>query len=123
MAALDSSTYLQISVMIPVSDSTERSSEDKSDPSSTWEVWDGIRTLCDYSPRLGVALDLTQPLPPPSAIKRWASEPTRQIIIPANVFVGNAKGYPVLSKPCQEFIKDQIKVCFFCCLIWLYLTH
>lgn len=123
MAALDSSTYLQISVMIPVSDPTERASEDKIDPSSTWEVWDGIRTLCDYSPRLGVALDLTQPLPPPSAIKRWASEPTRQIIIPANVFVGNAKGYPVLSKPCQEFIKDQIKVCFFCCLIWFYLIH
>ncbi|TIB95209.1 NPL4-domain-containing protein [Wallemia mellicola] len=118
MAALDSSTYLQISVMIPVSDPTERASEDKIDPSSTWEVWDGIRTLCDYSPRLGVALDLTQPLPPPSAIKRWASEPTRQIIIPANVFVGNAKGYPVLSKPCQEFIKDQIKT-----LPMIILTH
>ncbi|TIB36818.1 hypothetical protein E3P86_02369 [Wallemia ichthyophaga] len=117
MAALDSTSYLQLSVMIPVSDPAELEqsgvspalSEFKGDPSSTWEVWDAIRTLCDYSPRLGLALDLGQPLPPPCALKRWSSEPTRQIIIPANAFVGNAKGYPVLSKSCQEFIKEQIK--------------
>lgn len=121
MAALDSTSYLQLSVMIPVSDPAELEqsgvspalSEFKGDPSSTWEVWDAIRTLCDYSPRLGLALDLGQPLPPPCALKRWSSEPTRQIIIPANAFVGNAKGYPVLSKSCQEFIKEQIKVGFF----------
>ena len=31
------------------------------DPSSTWEVWDTIRTLCSYAPRLGLGLSSFKP--------------------------------------------------------------
>ncbi|CED84658.1 Protein kinase inhibitor [Phaffia rhodozyma] len=80
------------------------------DPSATWELWDVIRTMCGYNPRLSCTLDLTTPLPPsPGALARWASEPTRHILLPASSFISNAKGYPVLSKATQTFLKEVMK--------------
>ncbi|KAL7415886.1 PRMT5 arginine-N-methyltransferase-domain-containing protein [Mrakia frigida] len=80
------------------------------DPSATWEIWDCIRTICGYNPRLSLTLDLTTPLPPsPGALARWAAEPTRHILLPASSFISNAKGYPVLSKATQTFLKEVMK--------------
>ncbi|WVO17813.1 hypothetical protein L204_105511 [Cryptococcus depauperatus] len=80
------------------------------DPSSTWEMWDCIRTLCNYHPRLSVALDLTNPLPPSvGALARWTAEPVKYIWLPATSFIPNTKGYPVLSKACQAFIRGMAK--------------
>ncbi|WWC86067.1 uncharacterized protein L201_000938 [Kwoniella dendrophila CBS 6074] len=80
------------------------------DPSSTWEMWDCIRTLCNYHPRLSVTLDLTNPLPPSvGALARWTAEPVKYIWLPAGSFIPNAKGYPVLSKACQAFLRGMGK--------------
>ncbi|ADV21175.1 protein arginine N-methyltransferase 5 [Cryptococcus gattii E566] len=80
------------------------------DLSSTWEMWDCIRTLCGYHPRLSVTLDLTNPLPPSAgALARWSAEPVNYIWLPASSFIPNAKGYPVLSKACQAFIREMGK--------------
>ncbi|WWD18018.1 hypothetical protein CI109_102465 [Kwoniella shandongensis] len=80
------------------------------DPSSTWEMWDCIRTLCGYHPRLSVTLDLTNPLPPSvGALARWTAEPVKYIWLPAGSFIPNAKGYPVLSKACQAFLRGMAK--------------
>ncbi|WVQ85433.1 hypothetical protein IAT38_007598 [Cryptococcus sp. DSM 104549] len=80
------------------------------DPSSTWEMWDCIRTLCGYHPRLSVTLDLTNPLPPSvGALARWTAEPVKYIWLPASSFIPNAKGYPVLSKACQAFLRGMSK--------------
>lgn len=65
----------------------------------------------EYS-MLDAALDLTHPLPPShGALARWAAEPTRHILIPATSFINNPKGYPVLSKATQTFLKEVMKVC------------
>ena len=123
------------------------------DPSSTWEMWDTIRAMCGYHPRLSIcesysslcrnelallntmalamgrplsqpavavgsaicaetaALDLSNPLPPSAgALARWTAEPVKHIWLPATSFISNAKGYPVLSKACQAFLKGLVKV-------------
>ncbi|KAI0288002.1 PRMT5 arginine-N-methyltransferase-domain-containing protein [Russula brevipes] len=77
---------------------------------ATWEMWDAIRTICSYNPRLTLTLDLMPPLPSvPGVLNRWAAEPIRHLFIPASSFIANAKGYPVLPKGSQSFIRDVLK--------------
>nr|XP_019049064.1 protein arginine N-methyltransferase 5 [Kwoniella bestiolae CBS 10118]OCF27994.1 protein arginine N-methyltransferase 5 [Kwoniella bestiolae CBS 10118] len=133
-----SSAFTQISIRIPISDpminqanntnttsnpqnlriasgasstmSAKSTAGATGDPSSTWEMWDCIRTLCGYHPRLSVTLDLTNPLPPSvGALARWTAEPVKYIWLPAGSFIPNAKGYPVLSKACQAFLRGMSK--------------
>ncbi|RXK42065.1 protein arginine N-methyltransferase 5 [Tremella mesenterica] len=81
------------------------------DPCTTWEMWDYIRTVCGHDPRLSVTLDLTNPLPPSvGALARWTAEPVSYIWLPAGSFIPNAKGYPVLSKACQAFLRGMAKL-------------
>ena len=97
---------------------------------TTWEMWDTIRTICGYNPRLTLsqyasheriftagtnanttALDLTPPLPLSSTVlNQWLAEPVRYLWLPASTFIANAKGYPVLPKGTQSFIRDIFKV-------------
>ncbi|KAF8340642.1 PRMT5 arginine-N-methyltransferase-domain-containing protein [Cantharellus anzutake] len=79
------------------------------DLNATWEMWDTIRTICDYSPRLSLTLDLTAPLPASAEpwMGRWSAEPARFIFLPASTFVPNSTGYPVLTKPTQEFFRSM----------------
>jgi protein arginine N-methyltransferase 5 len=57
------------------------------------------------------ALDLTNPLPPSiGALSRWTAEPVKNVWLPATAFIPNAKGYPVLSKACQAFLRAMTKV-------------
>lgn len=58
-----------------------------------------------------VALDLTPPLPnSPGVLSKWAAEAVRYIFLPSSTFIANAKGYPVLPKPTQTFIRDSMTV-------------
>ncbi|KAK1224056.1 hypothetical protein PQX77_008386 [Marasmius sp. AFHP31] len=76
---------------------------------AAWEVWDLIRTICEYNTRLSLALDLGPPLPPSlSVLSKWSAESVRYIFLPASTFIANAKGYPVLPKPTQTFIRDSM---------------
>jgi type II protein arginine methyltransferase len=140
------SAYLQISIRLPIYDPRSTSPNSLSqqqqdsdnvpltvnarapdgDLSSTWEMWDVIRTICGYNPRLtlstpvvvlytaesnhSVALDLSLPLPLSSGVlSRWTSEPCCQIFLPATSFISNAKGYPVLTKATQNFLRNTFK--------------
>ncbi|KAA1467478.1 PRMT5-domain-containing protein [Dentipellis sp. KUC8613] len=58
---------------------------------ATWEMWDIIRSICDYNPRLTL-------------------KPIRHVFLPAATFIANGKGYPVLPKGSQTFIRDIMKV-------------
>jgi len=61
--------------------------------------------------RLGLALDLSPPLPLTAGVlDKWLAEPTRQIFLPASTFIANSKSYPVLPKGTQSFIRDIMKV-------------
>ncbi|KAJ3983947.1 shk1 kinase-binding protein 1 [Lentinula detonsa] len=76
---------------------------------AAWETWDLIRSICDYNIRLALALDLTPPLPnSPGVLSKWAAESVRYIFLPSSTFIANAKGYPVLPKPTQTFIRDSM---------------
>jgi len=64
-----------------------------------WGSWNAFRMLCDQSPRLQVALELTADLPSTEReLERWYAEPVRAVIIPADIFLTNKQGFPVLSR-------------------------
>lgn len=56
------------------------------------------------------ALDLSNPLPPSRSLGRWSAEPVKHIFLPCSAFIPNAKGYPVLSKSMQAFLKGMFRV-------------
>lgn len=56
------------------------------------------------------ALDLTNHLPVSPSLSRWHAEPLQHIFLPATSFIPNAKGYPVLSRSVQGFLKSVFKV-------------
>ncbi|KAJ6505960.1 PRMT5-domain-containing protein [Mycena vulgaris] len=75
----------------------------------TWEMWDVIRTICDYSTRLSLTLDLTPPIPAKSGfLSKWKAEPIRHLFLPTSTFIANTKGYPVLPKATQSFIRESM---------------
>ncbi|KAI0956054.1 hypothetical protein AcV7_006562 [Taiwanofungus camphoratus] len=126
-ACLNSIPYIQLSVRIPIYDpevlrlspslttstATESCSPLLSDEPSiaTWEMWDTIRSICDYNSRLTLTLDLTPPMPSVlSVLSQWSAEPVQHIFLPASTFIANPKGYPVLPKGTQSFIRDIMKL-------------
>ncbi|KAJ7035001.1 PRMT5-domain-containing protein [Mycena alexandri] len=75
----------------------------------TWEMWDVIRSICDYSTRLTLTLDLTPPLPVKSGfLSKWKAEAIRHLFLPSSTFIANTKGYPVLPKGTQSFIRESM---------------
>ncbi|KAI0822469.1 PRMT5-domain-containing protein [Trametes gibbosa] len=131
-ACLTSIPFMEFSVRIPIYDPTSVLPPPSRSPSpveslppppsalggtppesnmTTWEMWDTIRTICGYNPRLTLALDLTPPLPLSSSVlDQWLAEPVRHLWLPASTFITNAKGYPVLTKGSQSFIRDMMKL-------------
>ncbi|PPR05752.1 hypothetical protein CVT24_006691 [Panaeolus cyanescens] len=76
---------------------------------ATWEMWDLIRSMCDYNPRLTLTLDLSPALPTTlGVLSKWAAEAVSHIFLPSSTFIANQKGYPVLPKPTQQFIRDSM---------------
>jgi len=64
-----------------------------------WDVWNSFRLLCDCNSRLQVALEITADLPSTDReLDRWFAEPVRAVIVPADIFLTNKQGCPVLSK-------------------------
>jgi protein arginine N-methyltransferase 5 len=60
------------------------------------------------------ALDLTPPLPTTlGVLSKWAAEFVRHVFLPSSTFIANTKGYPVLPKPAQSFIRNCMIVSLF----------
>lgn len=79
-----------------------------------WDTWNRFRTLCDHHGRLHVALELEKLKTKPSEafareLERWQGEPVRYVIIPANVFILNGQGYPVLPKHYQTLLQSLFR--------------
>ncbi|RKF65814.1 Protein arginine N-methyltransferase skb1 [Golovinomyces cichoracearum] len=70
----------------------------------TWDTWNIVRSVCKYSPRLSVALELPKKLPDDLLQSRWFAEPLRVLCFTPSTFVNNKAGYPVLSKGHQSLI-------------------
>jgi protein arginine N-methyltransferase 5 len=75
----------------------------------TWQIWNRIRCMCEFHPRMFVALELTADLPSASQLERWMGEPVKAIIIPTSVFITNKKGYPTLSQRHQRFLSGMFQ--------------
>ncbi|KAF1989330.1 arginine N-methyltransferas-like protein [Aulographum hederae CBS 113979] len=125
--AVNIGPYLQIQILLPISDDPESDVEEDignlsrfaraeyigdeetestrpTDIFGTWDAWNVIRSVCKYSPRITVALSLPQELPPPAIQSRWYSEPLRLLFIPGTSFQIDRRGREVLSKAHQSMI-------------------
>jgi protein arginine N-methyltransferase 5 len=68
--------------------------------------------MCDTNKRISVALEITENLPEDYVLQRWLAEPIKAVVISTNLFLTNKKGYPVLSKAHQGFLRSLFKVVF-----------
>lgn len=76
-----------------------------SDYLSIWDVWNTIRTINNYAPNLAVVLQVPPKCDfPPVVASRWYAEPVKMLMLSSAIFVGNARGYPVLPKLTQSFL-------------------
>ncbi|KAJ3148812.1 hypothetical protein HK101_002118 [Irineochytrium annulatum] len=71
-----------------------------------WTRWNLVRSLSESNSRIGIALEIQSDVFDDSAIKRWAAEPVKIVILPSTVFIMNKKGFPVLSKRMQAFARS-----------------
>ncbi|KAI9018353.1 protein arginine N-methyltransferase, partial [Hyaloraphidium curvatum] len=74
-----------------------------------WDNWNRVRNVLSTSKRLGVALELGAELPIPFFLRQWLAEPVRVVLIPTDLFTSNAKGYPVLSRSHQDFLRQLFR--------------
>ena len=63
---------------------------------------------------ISLALDLTPPLPAAlGVLRKWTAESVRFIYLPSSTFIANTKGYPVLPKGTQAFIRESMAASIF----------
>jgi len=79
----------------------------KTDP---WKKWTKFISSIRNVNRIKLALEIGPELPSDEELDRWLGEPVAAIIIQSKIFMTNKKGYPVLSKPHQEFIKKMFNI-------------
>ncbi|XP_055595784.1 protein arginine N-methyltransferase 5 [Uranotaenia lowii] len=70
----------------------------------TWTWWNNFRSYADFNSHVKVALEFTADIPSSKEISRWLGEPVDAIILSSNIFLTNAKNFPVLSKSHQELL-------------------
>ncbi|KAK3114017.1 hypothetical protein LTR53_008088 [Teratosphaeriaceae sp. CCFEE 6253] len=132
--ALGLGAYVQLHVLLPMTGELEQdvsadgaslaelarppfvesADEDESEPElfASWESWDTIRTICSYSNKLSIALEIPRVLPPLASQSRWYSEPVRMLLFPRTTFLRNGKGFPVLSKQHQQYLSLLLRLRF-----------
>ncbi|KAL8780641.1 MAG: hypothetical protein Q9213_006377 [Squamulea squamosa] len=89
---------------------TEEGGKSRHEYLGTWDAWHIIRTLCNYSSRLFIALSVPRHLPAIHAQSRWHSEPIRLLSLNAQTFLPNPEGKPVLTKDHQALIHRYMRL-------------
>lgn len=84
--------------------------ESLEDEEDTWEWFNILRTMCDTPKRIGVCLELSTDLVAETSLQRWLGEPVKCAMLPTNIFLTNRKGFPVLSRSHQTFIKKVMRL-------------
>lgn len=88
----------------------EEEEETERVPEDTWQWWNTFRSLCDWSKKLDVLLEVTADLPEDEMIQRWLAEPVKAVLVSTSLFLTNKKGYPVLSKAHQAVLRSFFKL-------------
>lgn len=76
--------------------------KDKEKNDESWPRWNHFRSILDFNPRIGVALELSAKIPSEAEMNRWLGEPVVQVIIPSYLFHGDIQ--PVLSTAHQAIL-------------------
>eukprot|EP00005_Dracoamoeba_jomungandri_P006704 CAMPEP_0174262836 /NCGR_PEP_ID=MMETSP0439-20130205/15796_1 /TAXON_ID=0 /ORGANISM="Stereomyxa ramosa, Strain Chinc5" /LENGTH=571 /DNA_ID=CAMNT_0015347827 /DNA_START=9 /DNA_END=1721 /DNA_ORIENTATION=+ len=108
-SALVQLSYLQLWLRIPLVAPCLEDEEAETIENDPWEWWNRMRMLCEHSPRLSVALEITADLPSDEILDKWIGEPIRAVIISTEIFLTNKFGYPTLSKKHQAFLRRLFK--------------
>ncbi|CAK9828995.1 Protein arginine N-methyltransferase 5 [Anthophora retusa] len=96
--------WVQVPMENPVKQAYSYREEECDSIEDPWEWWNAFRIICDYNPKIGVALIVSHDLPDQEEIDRWLGEPVKCLIFPTTLFITNKKGYPVLSRAHQALV-------------------
>ncbi|KAH6621244.1 PRMT5 arginine-N-methyltransferase-domain-containing protein [Chaetomium sp. MPI-SDFR-AT-0129] len=77
---------------------------------SAWDSWHTIRSVCNYSMRLFVALRIPKRVPEKTLQERWFAEPLHYLTISREVFQPNRAGHPSLSRNHQDLISRYMRL-------------
>eukprot|EP00055_Hartaetosiga_balthica_P015707 m.94813 g.94813 ORF g.94813 m.94813 type:complete len:580 (-) comp8931_c1_seq5:143-1882(-) len=86
------------------------SSTEEDSSENPWHVWNRFRKFSPPCTRLGIALELCADVCSEDQQDRWLGEPVKSVIISTDIFLTNKKGFPVLSRAHQKFIKKLLKL-------------
>ncbi|XP_045600789.2 protein arginine N-methyltransferase 5 [Procambarus clarkii] len=108
----------QVWVRVPMQAPEEIAAQHRSDKKTsedgfdidTWAWWNRFHTIANIQKKIGLALEVSADLPDQSVIDRWLGEPVRTAILPTSIWLTNKKGFPVLSRAHQLFIKGLFKL-------------
>ncbi|KAJ0107284.1 hypothetical protein J7T55_015749 [Diaporthe amygdali] len=75
-----------------------------------WDTWHTIRSVCQYSTRLFVALRIPRRLPEKELQTRWFAEPLHYVTLGPNTFQANKTGNPSLTRYHQEMIFSYMRL-------------
>lgn len=75
-----------------------------------WKKWTKFISSIRNVNRIKLVLEIGSELPNEEELKRWLGEPVGALIIHTRIFIMNKKGFPVLPKPHQEFIKKMFNI-------------
>ena len=101
-----STQHIKFYIRLPAADSS-----DDDDAEGPWRCWDRVRTLCEQSSSLAVALELGLDLPASEAeLERWCGEPVAMLILATATFLTNKKGYPTLPRRHQAAFARLMKL-------------
>jgi type II protein arginine methyltransferase len=77
---------------------------------SAWDSWHTVRSVCEYSMRLYVALRIPHRMPDRELQDRWFSEPLHYLTLGPKTFQENRTGHPSLSRSHQDMISTYMRL-------------
>ncbi|EGD83688.1 hypothetical protein PTSG_04292 [Salpingoeca rosetta] len=103
-------TWIHVKTRAPQPPSDTDEQQEAEPARSTWHWWNQFRSLCTPCTRMGLALELSANICDEEEQERWLGEPVKCVVIPTGIFLTNAKGYPVLSRAHQRFVRRLLKL-------------
>ncbi|XP_043200596.1 protein arginine N-methyltransferase 5-like [Amphibalanus amphitrite] len=109
--------WVQVPLTSPAAAQRQYRSDLPSEPDSApeelddpWLWWDRLRNATGTESRLGVCLQVGADLPDARRLDRWMGEPVKCVMLSADVFISNKKGFPVLTRAHQELMKSLMRL-------------
>lgn len=88
----------------------DNSASNEIDLYTAWDSWHTIRTVCEYSVRLFVAIRIPRRVPEKDLQERWFAEPLHYLTVGQEVFQKNKAGHPSLSRHHQDMINRYMRL-------------